>query len=77
MLASNGAKRFAELHGFAAVPVSQLLAPETLEFYEKWKRNNNRGKALNEGDGKGNIKNKSKKFEAFKIQGNPRYIIGK
>ena len=55
MLASNGAKRFAECHGFKTVPVSQLLAPETLEFYEKWKHNNNRGKALNEGDGKGNI----------------------
>ena len=55
MLASNGAKRFAERHGFEAVPVSQLLAHETLEFYEKWKHNNNRGKALNEGDGKGKI----------------------
>ena len=55
MLASNGAKRFAERHGFEAVPVSQLLAPETLEFYEKWKYNNNRGRALNEGDGKGKI----------------------
>ena len=48
MLASTGAKRFAEKHGFRTVPLNQLLAPETKEAYNRWKEGIYQGVKLNE-----------------------------
>ena len=48
MLASTGARRFAEKHGFRTVPLCQLLAPETKEAYIRWKEEASQGVALNE-----------------------------
>ena len=48
ILASNGAKRFAEKHGFKQVPTSKLLAPETKAAYEEWRKGTSRSQAINE-----------------------------
>ena len=48
MLASNGAKRFAEKHGFRTVPLSHLLAPEMISAYHQWKEEKSKGITMNE-----------------------------
>ena len=48
ILASNGARRFAEKQGFKQVPSSKLLAPETKAAYEEWKKGKSRSQAINE-----------------------------
>ena len=53
MLASNGAKRFAEKHGFRTVPLSHLLAPETVEAFHQWKKEKAKGIIMNEAGGAG------------------------
>ena len=53
MLASNGAKRFAEKHGFRSVPLSDLLAPEMVSAYHQWKEEKAKGITMNEAGGAG------------------------
>ena len=48
ILASHGAKRFAERHGFQTVSLSHLLAPETKTFFEHWKKQKSGNRTLNE-----------------------------
>jgi isoaspartyl peptidase/L-asparaginase-like protein (Ntn-hydrolase superfamily) len=53
MLASTGAKRFAEKHGFRTIPLSDLLAPEMVSAYHQWKEEKSKGITMNEAGGAG------------------------
>ena len=48
MLASYGAKRFAQKHGFQEVSNDKLLAPEIVQAYQQWKQNKHEGQRINE-----------------------------
>ena len=55
MLASYGAKRFAQKHGFQEVSNDKLLAPETVLAYQQWKQDKPDGKRINEAGGLGAV----------------------
>ena len=55
MLASNGAKRFAQKHGFQEVSIDKLLAPETVQAYQQWKQIKPDGQRINEAGGLGAV----------------------
>ena len=55
MLASNGAKRFAQKHGFQEVSIDKLLAPEMVQAYQQWKQDKHDGKRINEASGLGAV----------------------
>ena len=48
MLASYGAKRFAQKHGFQEVSNDKLLAPEIVQAYQQWKQDKPDGRRINE-----------------------------
>ena len=55
MLASYGAKRFAQKHGFQEVSINELLAPETVKAYQNWKKDKKDEKRMNEASGSGKL----------------------
>ena len=55
MLASNGAKRFAQKHGFQEVSIDKLLAPEMVQAYQQGKQDKHDGKRINEASGLGAV----------------------
>lgn len=67
MLASYGAKRFAEKHGFKEVSIDRLLAPVAKAAYQKWKQDKPEGINLNEAGGSGDFLGKTRFLNIIEI----------